>query len=499
LKSRRRSPTLGIALNFQNLHLVQINKRILSKNMFKQTWQSFKSTFQDGKPSISSLGTETTTLPPLTDADFEFLWMQLLEGVVNGWESHRIERFFYQLDERANKAQWLDWLGRYREKVTNTTVPDQILGRRLLLLQQQMRSLAKLRDIGTTAGAIGRQVLNARKKTPPVQHTPVWEYDGPDTPADQAQAVGAGMPNNMQAQTVSAEELAERLETDEALRQYLAQQLGVDQNSDPQTLIQTLLARSQENQPADPTDANGWFQKGLNAAQTGQWEEALRCWDHLLELEPDSQQGWYNRGGTLMMLQNYEDAIRNYDQSLERRPDDPEALFHRGICLNHLERYEEAIASYDQAILLKADYWHAWVHRGLAVEAASPTDNPIVSPLAEQHPSLQQHGYEGAVATYLEALRVINPTDHPEGWGRLHWVTGVAHAHQALKNDQESYWQEALSHYNEALKTLTSEAFPQAHLEILKNLIYAYQRIGETETASELQRKGAELAQKLQS
>jgi tetratricopeptide (TPR) repeat protein len=471
--------------------------------MFKQTWQSLKSTFQEGKATQPPLAekTGTSTLPPLTDADFEFLWMQLLEGVVHGWESHRIERFFHQLDERADKAKWLDWLGRYRDKVTATKVPDQVLAKRLLLVQQQMRSLRKLREIGTTAGMIGRQILNAKnvKKMPVVDHTPVWEYEGPDAVSSPNQAVGAGTPSNMQVQTISAEELTERLETDQTLRQYLAQELGVDQDSDPQTLLQTLLAKAQTPQEPDPTDTSGWFDRGLEAAQAGQWQEALRCWDQVLELGADSQQAWYNRGGTLMMLQKYEDAIASYDQSLERRSDDPEAWFHRGICLNQLERYEDAIASYDQAISLRQDYWQAWVHRGLAIEAAPPTDNPVVSPLTEQNPSCQQRGYEGAVATYTQALEYIEPESHPEGWGRLQWVSGVAHAHQALKNNEETYWRQAVEHYQQALETLSAEAFPQAHLEILKNLIYAYQRLGDTETASQLQQQGAELAQRLQS
>lgn len=468
--------------------------------MFRQTWQSLKSTFQEGKASQPPLAGETgtSTLPPLTDADFEFLWMQLLEGVVHGWESHRIEKFFQQLDERADKAKWLDWLGRYRDKVTTTAVPDQVLAKRLLLVQQQMRSLRKFREIGTTAGLIGRQILST-KQTPPLNQTPVWEYEGPDAPSLSAQAPKAETPTNLQVQTISAEELAERLETDQVFRQFLAQQLGVAQDSDPQTLLQALVAKSHMNQEPDhPTDASGWFERGLKAAQAGQWEAALHCWDRVLEFEPQSQQAWYNRGGTLMMLQKHEDAITSYDHSLERRPNDFEAWFHRGICLSQLERYEEAIKSYDQAIILKQDYWHAWVHRGLAVEAAPPTDSPGISPLAEQTPSLQQQGYEGAIATYTKAFEYIDPEAHPEGWGRLHWVSGVAHAHQALKNDEESHWRQAIEHYHQALETLTHAAFPQAHLEILKNLIYAHQRLGETETASQLQQQGAELAQKLQ-
>jgi len=440
--------------------------------------------------SVHDKGALESSLPSLSDTDYEFLFMQLLEGVAHGWQSDRILKFFTKLDERGNKENWLAWLERFEEKLLASATPNQDLGRRMILLSQQMRSLHKLREIGTKAETIGRKLLRTKRSTP----SQIWEYEE-EAPASQ-ENTSIGIPSNLNVQTLTVDELSRRLDEDTNLRDYIAQELGV-QTTDSHELVQILLSKSgmtQDSQPEPETnDFSGWFNRGIEKAQSGDWRESLRSWDKVLEVQPDSKQAWFNRGGMLAMLGRNEEAIASFDKAIELQPDDSQSWYHRAVSLNWLQRWEEAIADCDRALELQSNYWQAWMGRGLAIENSVNPTTLTTSNLAQEHPSLQQRGIEGAIATYEEGLKQVNSEDA----SRLYWLLGKSYARKAVQEENSAlYWQKAIENYNEALQTLTVQEFPQEHLELLKSLSHAYRQIGDTEKANELQQQGAEIVQK---
>lgn len=439
--------------------------------------------------SVNDKGELESSLPPLSDPDYEFLFMQLLEGVAHGWQSDRILKFFVKLDERGNKENWLAWLERFEEKLLASATPHQNLGRSMILLSQQMRSLHRWREIGTKAETLGRKLIRNKRST----SSQVWEYEeAPATP----KKTSTGIPANLEAGTLSIEELSQRLEQDTNLRQYLAQQLGLD-TKDPQTLVQAILDKAGEIKEPEPEDADAWFNLGLNYANLGSWEESLRCWDKVLELKAYSKHAWFNRGGMLLALERYEEAVESLDKAIELKPDEAETWYRRGVALSSLKKWEDAIASYDQGLELQPENWVAWINRGMAAEQSVNPENPTTSTLAQEHPDLQQRGYEGAIATYEKAFHHITPETHPEGYGRLNWAMGATYARKATQEENSApHWQKAIENYNEALQILTPTNFPNDHLNLLKNLSHAYRSIGETEKANELQQRGAEIVQR---
>lgn len=435
-------------------------------------------------------GALESSLPPLSDTDYEFLLMQLLEGVAHGWQSDRILKFFSKLDERGNQENWLAWLDRFEEKLLASATPNQDLGRQMILLSQQMRSLPKLREIGTKSATLGRKLMRGNKTS---TSNSVWEYEE-EAPVSQQKA-STGLPSNLNLQTLTVDELAQRLDEDPNLRAYIAQELGVT-TTDSQEIVQALLSRSgvTQNQETEPPadDVSAWFNRGIEKAQTGDWRESLRSWDKVLALQPDSKQAWFNRGGMLAMLHRHEEAAASFDKAIELQPDDPQCWYHRAVSLNWLQRWEDAIADCDRALELQSDYWQAWMGRGLAVENSVNLPPAPPSNFAQAYPSLQKRGIEGAIANYEEGLKQVNTQDA----SRLHWVLGTTYARKAERVQEEnSYWQQAIDQYNQALPTLTAQDFPTEHLELLKNLTHAYRSIGETEKANELQQRGAEILQ----
>jgi tetratricopeptide (TPR) repeat protein len=111
----------------------------------------------------------------LSDADYEFLFAQLLEGVAHGWHQGRIAKFFQQLEERGRSKDWIAWLERFGQKTSAVSTPSmQQLGARMIRLGELTQSTPEVKSIGAVASRIGRQLFYG------ISGDLIWEYDGPD-------------------------------------------------------------------------------------------------------------------------------------------------------------------------------------------------------------------------------------------------------------------------------------------------------------------------------
>lgn len=59
---------------------------------------------------------------PLSDSEYEQNFMQLLEGVHQGWEVSQVERFLTQLLGLAPVDAWVAWLRRFGDRVQKSAV-----------------------------------------------------------------------------------------------------------------------------------------------------------------------------------------------------------------------------------------------------------------------------------------------------------------------------------------------------------------------------------------
>jgi len=114
-----------------------------------------------------------------------------------------------------------------------------------------------------------------------------------------------------------------------------------------------------------------WFQQGLAAVTTDEFEQAIACYDRTLKLRPDFYEGWYERGLALESWGDYAQAIVSYDQALRlcsRKSVIVEIWQSRGNALQYgLGDYPEAIACYDRILSLDSGHESAWQNRGNAL------------------------------------------------------------------------------------------------------------------------------------
>ncbi|NJL01235.1 MAG: hypothetical protein HC910_11995 [Spirulinaceae cyanobacterium SM2_1_0] len=195
-------------------------------------WQKIRSRSEPAAPN-----TATPAIAPLSDADCDFLFNQLLEGVAHGWDGGRVEQFFDHTRDRAKISHWLDWLQRYGERLTTAATPDPELAKRLEQLAAQVQRTPHLVEFGASAQAIAQQ-LRTRQTT-----GVVWEYDGPDSifsrGTPQEPLTTPGQPG---VETLTLDELFERLQIDPELRRRIAAQVGVE-SDDPLVIVQALAVK----------------------------------------------------------------------------------------------------------------------------------------------------------------------------------------------------------------------------------------------------------------
>jgi tetratricopeptide (TPR) repeat protein len=110
-----------------------------------------------------------------------------------------------------------------------------------------------------------------------------------------------------------------------------------------------------------------WINKGASLCALGRREEAIRCCDEALAIDPRDAFAWSNKGSALSELGRHEEAISCYEQALAIDPRDVVAWSNKGKVLSALGRREEAIGCYDQALALDPRYAGAWNNKGSAL------------------------------------------------------------------------------------------------------------------------------------
>ena len=66
--------------------------------------------------------------------------------------------------------------------------------------------------------------------------------------------------------------------------------------------------------------AQDWDNKGYTLYSQGKYEEAIKCFDKALEINPQDAYAWCNKGNSLYSQGKYEEAIKCFDKALEINP-----------------------------------------------------------------------------------------------------------------------------------------------------------------------------------
>jgi tetratricopeptide (TPR) repeat protein len=93
-----------------------------------------------------------------------------------------------------------------------------------------------------------------------------------------------------------------------------------------------------------------WFHKGGAHLHSGRWEEARKCYEVVIELNPKFDVAYMNIAITYAAQNQIEDAIIFFDTAFEINPNDDAILVNKGNALNQFKRFDEALVCFDKAL-----------------------------------------------------------------------------------------------------------------------------------------------------
>ena len=477
------------------------------------------------------------SLAPLTDREYEQLFLQVLQGVAANWDEQRLLKL---LGDCYGDRQMVVWLRGYGDRLLSEPA-NLVLAWRLVRLGDigcgELGMLAK--EIGlemrikpvdrVTSEIKTKQVQSVNSITNEIKTIQVTE--GQNSEAEVLYQKGfleLQMGKYHEALDYFDRAININLDYDEAWHRrgcLLCDDLG---------RYEEAIASFDRAIQINPDYDKFWDNKGVALSKAGRHEEALSCYDRAITINPDNYKSLYKKGSSLLYLERYEEALEYYNRGISINTDYVDIWNSKGFSLHNLGRYEEALESYNRAIIIdpdhyfalgnkanslyslmryeesiefydrllalqKGDYWKAWINRSSSALQSDCIGKELrlkvfgqFLPLEMQNPALDQRGYKGQLACCNEGLKYINKETEPEGWGQLHKAIGKAHySHSKTQPNPFPFWHKAIISYENALKSLTPK-FETAHLETLQEYIRVLLVLRETEKAEGLLRKGAD-------
>lgn len=340
-----------------------------SYGMLKQTIRRwFRRYFGTSKQAQPLKPTQAIEVKPLTDADYEYLFVQLLEGVAYGWRKEQVLRVFEALAERSTERQWILWLRDYGEKVLASDIPNRQLAIRLVHLGE-----IGCGEFGEIAKRIGSELL-ARI---------------PDSAREDRYDLDAGDPQEAQAffhqgiQQFNIEDFTGAIVSYDKALAIVPDACEIWYNRGNALFklgrIEEAIASYDKSVEYKSDKYEAWNNRGNALFKLERVEEAIVSYDKALQIHPDYQQAWYNQGVALGHIGRLEKALMAYDQALALGPKDHQAWFNRGLVLGNLGRLEDAIASWDKALELRPDRYEAWYNRSVALSNLGRNEEAIAS------------------------------------------------------------------------------------------------------------------------
>ncbi|ANV84269.1 hypothetical protein AWQ21_07660 [Picosynechococcus sp. PCC 7003] len=333
-------------------------------------------------PSQGRGQTPTVDLPPLTDADFEFLLAQLLQGISRGWQPDRLEVFIADLGIRGKVTAWEAWLERYSTQILAQAQPpqQQQIGTRLLYISNAFKNSPKLQRFARAFGDTGQQLVTGRGKIT----IEIWEYNGADQLAELETA-----PDNIPVLEHSQEaspELAEPVVISEVetAAEPLPEMPETINPAESETPIEEIPEETTQEITETTTEdtsktIESLFQAGLTKADQGDFAGAIAAWDQVIELNPTVSAVWHNRGSAFGRLKQYDQALESLKQAILLAPDNVLIWRDHSYVLMALEQWQAALKSWNTTIELQEDLAEAWYQRGLTLEQLNKLENAQIN------------------------------------------------------------------------------------------------------------------------
>ncbi len=215
-------------------------------------------------------------------------------------------------------------------------------------------------------------------------------------------------------------------------------------------------------------------QQGNAAQKAGNYAEAERIWQRIIQSDPEDANAYNNLGNALYDQGKLEEAIAAYRQAIALDPKSTYAYYNLGTALYHQGKREEAIAAYRQAIALDPKLALAYNNLGIALDDQGKREEAIAAyrqaialdpKLALAYNNLgialdDQGKREEAIAAYDQALSLPDDTS-----GTPTTAHTAAHNNLGLLLQEQGKLAEAISEFEKATQIDPNYDFAQNNLK----------------------------------
>lgn len=87
---------------------------------------------------------------------------------------------------------------------------------------------------------------------------------------------------------------------------------------------------------------------------------------------------WVRKGDSLIEEDRFEEAVKCFDCALELEPQNPQVWFVRGRALSAATREQEALACYEKALAIDPDYLLAWAGKARTLRSLGKKEEAVV-------------------------------------------------------------------------------------------------------------------------
>lgn len=95
--------------------------------------------------------------------------------------------------------------------------------------------------------------------------------------------------------------------------------------------------------------SESWLNKGVAFSGIGQVDDAIKCFDRAIILNPNYAEAFHNKGFSLFNLNHFSKALNHYDKAISLKPNYAEAWLNKGNIFYHLKKYDQALSYYSKA------------------------------------------------------------------------------------------------------------------------------------------------------
>ncbi|MDX9703817.1 MAG: tetratricopeptide repeat protein [Candidatus Auribacterota bacterium] len=109
---------------------------------------------------------------------------------------------------------------------------------------------------------------------------------------------------------------------------------------------------------------NAYFMNGLQLARNKQYDNAIKSFTRVVEIDPDDGKAYFNRGVSYMTRDDFENAVIDFDSAMKRGFTNVQMSFNRAVALEKLGRSQDAMEIYTK--IVQDDPLFAPAHYNLA-------------------------------------------------------------------------------------------------------------------------------------